>query len=289
MRYKGMICLFVMMAFSIIFALPVFADMGPKPMVTVRVQNPPEGLYYLDLLVNYEDDYQNLTEEERTAADPELLEALASLESEGWYPALSGGTHIPLFGSLTGEPDGNEMVHVFSYAPPDTFRIILAPQNGEPVVSDVVETRVFRSTVWFDATNGEISQRPWWLVYLFQYLTTLIPTLIIEGIIFVLFGFSLKRHWVFFLVLNASTQLLLYMILWGMGGAGAPIVGFFYYLYVTPIEIFITIAEGMAFAKCPLGKSRKRRICCAITANAASYFIGLLLAEPLFEWTSALF
>lgn len=289
MRYKGVICLFVMMLFSIIFAFPVFADMGPKPMVTVRVQNPPEGLYYLDLLVNYEDNYQNLSEEERAAADPELLEALASLESEGWYPALSGGTHIPLFGSLTGESDGNEMVHVFSYAPPDTFRIILAPQNGEPVVSDVVKTHTFRSTVWFDAKTGEVSPQVWWFACLVQYLSTLIPTLIVEGIVFLLFGFSLKRDWPFLLVLNAATQLLLYMILLGMGGAGAPIVGFFYYLYVTPIEILIIIIEGIAYAKCPLGKSRKRRVCCAITANAASFLIGYLLAEPLFEWTSALF
>ena len=27
--------------------LTVFADMGPKPMVTLRLQNPPEGTYYL--------------------------------------------------------------------------------------------------------------------------------------------------------------------------------------------------------------------------------------------------
>lgn len=181
------------------------------------------------------------------------------------------------------------MVHVFSYAPPDRFRIILAAENGEIVASEVVEIHVFRSTVWFDAKTGKISQRPWWLLYPFQYLTTLIPTLIIEGIIFLLFGFSLKRDWAFFLILNASTQLLLYGILWGMGGAGAPIVGFFYYLYVTPLEIFITVLEGIAYARCPLGKSCKRRVCCAVVANAASFLIGLLLAEPLFEWTSAIF
>lgn len=289
MRYKGMICLLVMTAFSVIFAFPVFADMGPKPQVTIRVQNPPDGLYYLDLLVDYEDDYQNLTEEEQAEANPELLDALASLESEGWYPALSGGTHIPLSGSLTGEPDGDEIVHIFGYAPPDRFRIILAPQNGEIVVSPVVETRVFRSTIWFDASTGEVSQRPWWLAYPFQYLTTLIPTLIIEGIVFVLFGFSLKRHWVFFLVLNAATQLLLYGIIWCMGEVGSPVVGFFYFLYMVPLEILITILEGIAYVRCPLGRSWKRRVCCAITANIASFAVGYLLAEPLFQWTSALF
>ena len=288
MRFKRMICLLVMMVFPIAFAFPVFADMGPKPQVTVRVENPPEGLYYLDLLVPYQDDYPNLTEEERAAADPELLKGLASLEDEGWYPALSGGTHIPLSGSLTGEPDGEEMVHAFGYAPPDSFRIILASEEGT-VVSDVVETHVFRSTVRFDAQTGETSQRSWWLAYPFQYFTTLIPTLIIEGIVFLLFGFSLKRHWVFFLILNMSTQLLMYYIIWCADKVGAPVVGFFYFFYMIPLEIFITIIEAVAYARCPLGKSGKRRVLCAAAANAASCFAGFFLAEPLFYWTNILF
>ncbi|HIQ58131.1 MAG TPA: hypothetical protein IAB22_01615 [Candidatus Merdivicinus intestinavium] len=288
MRFKRMICLLVMMVFPIAFAFPVFADMGPKPQVTVRVENPPEGLYYLDLLVPYQDDYPNLTEEERAAADPELLKGLASLEDEGWYPALSGGTHIPLSGSLTGEPDGGEMVHAFGYAPPDSFRIILASEEGT-VVSDVVETHVFRSTVRFDAQTGETSQRSWWLAYPFQYFTTLIPTLIIEGIVFLLFGFSLKRHWVFFLILNMSTQLLMYYIIWCADKVGAPVVGFFYFFYMIPLEIFITIIEAVAYARCPLGKSGKRRVLCAAAANAASCFAGFFLAEPLFYWTNILF
>ncbi len=288
MRFKRMICLLVMMVFPIVFAFPVFADMGPKPQVTVRVENPPEGLYYLDLLVPYQDDYQNLTEEELAAADPELLKGLTSLEEEGWYPALSGGTHIPLYGSLTGEPDGEEMVHVFGYAPPDSFRIILASKEGT-TVSEVVDTHVFRSTVWFDAQTGEVSQRPWWLAYPFQYFTTLIPTLIIEGIVFLLFGFSLKMHWVFFLVLNMSTQLLMYYILWCADKVGAPVIGFFYFMYMIPLEIFVTIVEVVAYSRCPLGKSWKRQVCCAVTANAASCFAGFFLAEPMFEWISRLF
>ncbi len=288
MRFKRMICLLVMMVFPIAFAFPVFADMGPKPEVTVRVENPPEGLYYLDLLVPYQDDYPNLTVEERAAADPELLKELASLEDEGWYPALSGGTHIPLSGSLTGEPDGEEMVHAFGYAPPDSFRIILASEEGT-VVSDVVETHVFRSTVRFDAQTGETSQRSWWLAYPFQYFTTLIPTLIIEGIVFLLFGFSLQRHWVFFLILNMSTQLLMYYFIWCADKVGAPVVGVFYFLYMIPLEIFITIIEAVAYARCPLGKSGKRRVLCAAAANAASCFAGFFLAEPLFYWTNILF
>ena len=33
-----------------LLTVPVLADMGPKPQLTVRVENGPEELYYLDLL-----------------------------------------------------------------------------------------------------------------------------------------------------------------------------------------------------------------------------------------------
>lgn len=289
MKRKFLPALLVLLFLPVLFATPVFADMGPKPMVTVRVENPPEGLYYLDLLVDYQDDYQNLNEEWLKTADPELLAALKSEESEGWYPALSGGTHIPLSGKLTGEPDGKEMVHVFGYAPPDTFRIILAAEGGKTVVSDVVNVHVFRTTIRFDASTGEISRRPWWLAYPFQYLATLIPTLLIEGLVFVLFGFSLKRNWVFFVTLNACTQLLMYGILWCMGDAGSPVISIFYFLYMVPLEILIAALEAIAYARCPLGRSWKRRVCCAVSANAASFLVGYFLAEPIFEWMSAIF
>ncbi|MBR4483836.1 MAG: hypothetical protein IKO97_01405, partial [Erysipelotrichaceae bacterium] len=29
---------------------PVYADMGPKPSVTINISNPPEGTYYVTLL-----------------------------------------------------------------------------------------------------------------------------------------------------------------------------------------------------------------------------------------------
>ena len=55
-----------------------------------------------------------------------------------------------------------------------TGTLFLADAYGIEGVT--VDTHVFRSTVWFDAETGEVSQRPWWLAYPFQYFTTLIPT-----------------------------------------------------------------------------------------------------------------
>ncbi|MGI5893320.1 MAG: hypothetical protein ACOX6P_01860 [Candidatus Merdivicinus sp.] len=290
MKNKFLFSLFlcILLAFSI--SCPVSADMGPKPMVTIRVKNPPEGTYYLDLLITGKPGhYENLSEEELANADPELLAGLRSLSDQGWNPALLDASSAPLGGSLTGELDGTEMVHIFSYLPPDEFRIILAAEGGKTVVSDVVNVHVFRTTIRFDAETGEVSQVPWQLAYPFQYLSTLIPTLILESIIFLLFGFSLKRHWGMFLLLNAATQLLLYLLIWSIKTAGAPQIFIIDMLYQIPAELVITAIEAFVFYKLLPEKGKTRRVLCAICANVASYTAGLFLANPIFEWMAAIF
>lgn len=63
--------------------LVAHADMGPKDQLTVRLVNPPQEPYYLDLLwqpqlQDGQQLYANLSEEERTALDGELLARLAT-------------------------------------------------------------------------------------------------------------------------------------------------------------------------------------------------------------------
>ncbi|HPE15724.1 MAG TPA: hypothetical protein PK597_02095 [Oscillospiraceae bacterium] len=107
-RFYAACLLFVLLP---ILAVTAAADAGPKPEVTVRVVNPP-AVYYLDLLYEGEGDYDNLRET-RDSCDPTMLAALFSLEDAGWHPALAGGTMPPMWGSLTGVPDGSAMRHTF--------------------------------------------------------------------------------------------------------------------------------------------------------------------------------
>lgn len=73
------------------------ADSGPKPAVTITVVNAPAGEYYLDLLVTDPGDHANI---DPADYDPNLLQGLRDWEVDGWYPALAGGTSVPLFGDL---------------------------------------------------------------------------------------------------------------------------------------------------------------------------------------------
>ena len=53
----------------------VFADMGPKPQLTVVVEHAPSELYYLDLLAEGEYEYDPDFAMDETDLDPELLAA----------------------------------------------------------------------------------------------------------------------------------------------------------------------------------------------------------------------
>src|SRR5574344_2175106 len=78
----------------------VSADMGPKPQVTVIAENAPDCVYYIDLLQEYDgrSDDSSFVGIDTDEYDAKLLEKLWSLEDEGWYPALSGGTTTPFWG-----------------------------------------------------------------------------------------------------------------------------------------------------------------------------------------------
>ena len=71
-------------------SLPAYADMGPKPDLTVTVVNAPEGICYVDLL--YEGRGDDLHSDFDTrGCDQELIDSLNTLEGEGWTLALTTG------------------------------------------------------------------------------------------------------------------------------------------------------------------------------------------------------
>lgn len=120
-------------------------------------------------------DYDNLGEK-RYTLDPDILSCLFQYEGEDWFPALAGGTRIPLFGKLTGEPNGDAMIHTFSYfGLPSTYRIIVAAQNGQVIVSEPRTRQVLQGTVTFDYATGELTSPPLWIAYLVQFLSTYTP------------------------------------------------------------------------------------------------------------------
>ena len=257
------------------------ADTGPKPAVTITVVNAPAGEYYLDLLItDPEPNHDNI---EVADYDPALIAGLKSWEDEGWYPALVTGTRAPLFGELTAEADG---IHRFSYnGLPRTFRIAVSGPGGAQATDEPFTRTVFYTHLTYDwETNTITSATSPAGFYGLQFLSTLVPTLIIEGILLWLFGFRARRDWLVFLIVNLATQAGLH--LWIGSGAMAAGSHPLYYLVLIVAEVPILLVELAVYVFQLKEHNRLRRAAYAACANIASYALGYLPLHWAVEFLS---
>ncbi len=226
------------------------ADSGPKPAVTITVVNAPAGEYYLDLLItDPEPDHDNI---EVADYDPELIAGLKSWEGEGWYPALVTGSYHGL---------------------PDTFRIAVSGPDGAQATAEPFTRTVFYTHLTYDwETNTITSATSPAGFYGVQFLSTLVPTLIIEGVLLWLFGFRAKRDWLVFLIVNLVTQAGLH--LWIEADLVSIGDSALQYLVLLVAEVPILVVELAAYVFLLKEHSKLRRAAYAACANVASYALG---------------
>ncbi|MGI6359061.1 MAG: hypothetical protein ACOX2K_10300 [Bacillota bacterium] len=253
---------------------PAKADVGPKPQLTIVVQNAPEGVYYLDLLVA-KHDRESPGWHDLSQYNPGKLALLEGYQLDGWVPGLVHGTRVPMFGNLVGEPAGDTMRHVFSYlGVPKDFKLILVTPDNQLIVSQEVHRRAFQETITYDYATNAVYQQSIALIYLKQFTSTVIPTLLIEGLILLLFGFSLKRSWKPFLAVNIATQVFLTATLGTTLIKGGSLAAA---LMLLPVEAAILVVEAIAYSFLLTEHSRKRRIWYTVLANIFSAAVGIVL------------
>lgn len=266
-----------------LFLIPTaHADMGPKPALTITVVNAPEGTLYLDLLTQGEPtSHPYFSDSDAAKYDPGILANLHSLEGGGWVLAYSTGVdHMaPVFGDLASREDGTWR---FSYSGlPGTFRIAAATADMAQA-TEKSYTRSFIDEVvydWESNTVRAVTPKP--VRFVAEVLVTLIPTLLIEGLILFLFGYREKRTWVVFLIVNVLTQLALHIFC----GNVLLFAGSHFLLYVLFLlipELIIWVAEAAVFALLSRERTVGRRIGYAVCANAVSFILGYV---PVFFWT----
>ena len=278
-----------------------FADSGPKPQLTVRVENAPQELYYLDLLA--EGDWGESSESsydgvdwsyhgKENTLDPALLTSLRENVPAGWHACVAQGTTgAPIWGELYAEGTdafGNDL-HVFGYhGVPSTYRIILVTESGKVWLSDELERRVLQSSVtvhWSDDTEHTTVTVPSTVTgYLLQFVATLVPTLLIEGILLLLFQYSWRQNWKAFLLVNMLTQGLL-AVASSSFTAHSGVSGWYLFCFFLPAELVVMLVEVFLYSGRGLltGHSRGRAALYAVTANFASAFLGYHLAMPVWR------
>lgn len=267
--------LFIILVF-VSFPVASYADTGPKPSLSIHLVNPPGEPYYLDLLIQDKGTYPNLHDEEKAVLDQDMLALLFSHESEGWNPAIAGGTGAPLWGSLAGEAEKGGMLHSFSYfGVPDTYRIIIVTQSGKVTVSETQTRKAYQDSITYDYATSKVSvpAKTYGSAGM-QFLKTLIITLIIEGALLVIFGFSLRKNWKVFLFTNIATQALLALAIGAALISSGSMMSFWIQF---PVEIGIIIFETLIYRKRLKERTPGIRSAYAIVANLASWGIGFLL------------
>lgn len=287
---------------SLVLTTFAFADSGPKPQLTVRVENAPQEPYYLDLLA--EGDWNESGESsydgvdwsyhgKEDTLDPALLTSLRDNVPAGWHACVAQGTTgAPIWGELYAEGTdafGNDL-HVFGYhGVPSTYRIILVTESGKVWISDTLERKVLQSSVtvhWADDAESTTVTVPSTVTgYLLQFLATLVPTLLIEGILLLLFQYSWKQNWKAFLLVNLVTQ--------GVLAAASSVLNlqngaalWNYFLFLLPMEAVVLLIELYLYAGRGLlsGHSKGRAALYTVAANLASAVLGYYLAEPVWSF-----
>ena len=301
MKRKSLRTLVCALLASLALTTFAFADFGPKPQLTVRVENAPQELYYLDLLAEGSWDAEDVDsidgiewnyDSKEDTLDPDLLALLRDNVPAGWHACVAQGTTgAPIYGELYSEntdASGNDL-HVFGYhGVPSTYRIILVTESGKVWVSDILNRRVLQSSVtvnWSDDTSAVTVSVPSTIPgYLLQLVATLVPTLLIEGIILLLFQYSWKQNWKAFLLVNLITQGLLAIASSVYAIQSGPNM-FSYLIFFLPAELFILIAEAYLYAGRGMlkGHSKKRAAAYAVTANLISAILGYYLAEAVWR------
>ena len=289
---KRLASVFLTLLFCLVL-LPTtaLADIGPKPSLTITVIDPPEGEYYLDLLIPEEErgDYENLRDPENY--DELALSALFNCEAQGWYPAYAGGTKAPLFGGLRPDEDGK---HRFTYwGLPDAFRIVVAqPNNGGCLApfqtTEEVFTRTdFATELIYDFAKNTMIATPNVRGRALEFAATLLPTLLIEGAVLLLFRFKLRENTLVFLIVNILTQLFLHLAL-GLFPYPASYWFSSRFLRLLFMECIILAAESVAYIHLLKGHGKVRRAAYALSANLLSFAATFVTLDPVLRFFKSL-
>ena len=283
--------LFLLLLAVCTLTVTAFADMGPKEQLVVKVGNAPQEPYVLDLLAEGTPaDCSTLSQDEFDArmeelglSDSTLYYALISEVPTGWHACLAQHFGPPIWGSLTGTRNGDTMLHTFGYVGvPDVYRILIATESGDVWMSDTYTRTALQSSVTLDWETKTVTIPSTWEGYLLQFLATFVPTLLMEGLILLLFRYRQKRSWAVFGAVNLATQ----------GALAATLsvaairlgVGWGFYSLLLMAETLVVIVESAAYMVLLKERSKSRAVFYGIVANTASAAIGWLISEPVWRF-----
>lgn len=285
-KWTSVFCVLALLA--VLLPVSARADMGPKPSMTIHVENPPSETYYLDLLVPDEPSYEMFDNQDWNDLSEAQLDAeiIANLRTaardaggEGtWHLAMLDGTLMPMYGEIQSADNTFQYDY---HGVPDEFRIVLATKDGARLSPVQKRCRLWQEFTYDYAANTVLTNNSW-RDYAKQFLSSLLPTLLIEGLLLIPFGFWDKRNRSVFLGVNIATQLALTAVTAWCMAQGMTLYRYFIF---GPLELVIWIVEAVIYRK--MLKSERpsaHPVCYALCANALSMAATFFSIRWVFPW-----
>lgn len=268
-----------------------YADVGPKPSVTVYVNGVEDGReYYIALIIDVDIENYDYYDKKLETSDNVKKRIYEFLRDNGCI--LIEGPVDRAYCKMTGSDSAE-----WSYHPPQTFKILLYfPDNESFLVSGVLDKYAFDSYFTVDASGDSLTVAKngglkGIIVEAGGLLVRISLTVLIEIGVALWFGYRGKRELKLILIINIITQVLLNVLI----AAGDYVLGVFGAMiaYIAG-EIAVFIAEAAVYyVKLPRAAEPETKngkaVGYAFVANLASFLGGgalLLLTDLLFRLTA---
>lgn len=271
---KALVFISVMICAFLALGVNAFADMGPKPSVTVYVNGVEDDReYYIALIEEIQASRYNST---NTEGRDEVWNKIQEFSKTDGYCIADSPVSNP-YNKLKGKDSAR-----WGYYPPETFKILLCfPDNESFLVSGVQNKYSFVSYFTVDVKGDRltVSQNGGALgiaVEIGGLLIRIAVTVLIEVAIAYGFGYRGKPELRLILITNIVTQVLLNALIafgdYGLGGLGAAlalIVGEMFVFFVETV-LYAVALPNLTEIKTGGG----RAVGYAFTANFASLVGG---------------
>ena len=279
MNKKNLLLLIV--AFLLLLGRPLSADVGPKPSVTVNIENAPDKSYYMVLLSKAES-YGPWTV---TSVDGADLSGMEESERAAFtfFAAYQDPDGYHFLGNMSRDLRGvNE--YRWGYYPPDEFKIaVYCPEDETFRLSGPLERDAFDSYFLVDYSAPDLNARedPQLLITFLYFLLRVVLTIIIEFIIGQIMGYRSKGERRTIIIVNLITQVLLNAFLSFMDYYGGGMV----WLIMFPLgELAVFIIELVIYMIAMRRKSKLRTFFYTLIANVIS--AGLTLLAVVIQWSN---
>ena len=250
---KRVLCVIAAVVFCLAVPVGALANSAEPPCVTVLVLAPPG-----DLELTIEFDSTQGEEPQRLSGERMLW--------EGYYR---------FHGRWNVDPEGLTGAKLVVETGGESFALAIDPTGFAR----------YNNLITLDVGGRQLLYgQPWWRQPVLVCLRVAL-TLLLEGLVFLLFGYRQRRSWLVFLAVNLVTQLGVNLAVLSLANpffnlSEGAIALMFWFVYL-PVELLVLVVEIAAFRLLLREHTKGRAAGCAAVANILSWFLGAVLLSVL--------